>query len=640
MLALSLAAHFLRVGWGDFYRLGLFQVMEDDHLSSYTLYWSDPGLFKNDVIRERALTMTAGSIQRWLPVLTGGFLPPGVWSQFWALFQEVGVSAGVFWLAWLGTRNLSVSVFSSVLATAANPSAWNWAIFSGGFTCDYPASAALVVALWILGLVLRERWNWIPFLSLLCALLHPSIGLWSSLLLAVWLIAQEGRARLLLSLAVLAGACFVALGQILVGSFSPVVERIGGREFQDLCRLNWHLQPWWEPASGAWLARLMNAFLPCSFLIFAAREDRGFCGLLSPVYLRLVGFLTVGAWAGFFLGVIFFYTGVPALILSSPVRVGAIWAYASVPLLAAYLHYLLGRTKVLDAGLAFLALAGLFVWDGNLFLRYPTLGCAFFLWVRQLRLPDSGSRFLSVASALVCVSWVLVLLLESMWVAWPQAGSQAFSALQSLRPGWTEQSWQGALAPLQTPGMAFFYGVLLLALAAFCSPLTRRAGFQWGCLCAGVTVLLCSGAWEDRQARARAVSEALEIKNVMQAVDASRTPLLSPENRSLRFLLERPVVLLGFYNNNIYTRSQESQRLQNQLLQILGVPIPKTNREVNGIQAKIRDALEKLSTSQGAALAKISGAGLLLRATDRTLPKNPADPASSPGRLVVLPLDR
>jgi len=611
LIAISLGIHFFRVGWGDFYRLGLFQVMEDDHLSSYCLYWSNPAVFQNDVIRERALTMTAGSIQRWLPVLLGGFPSPNFWSQGWALFQEVGITAGVFWLGWLATRQISVSVLSSLMATAANPSGWNWAVFSGGFLFDYPASAAFVAALLGYGFLLKRRWRWVPAVSLFCALLHPSIGLWNSLIQVIWIWYQAKSNRSWLIPSVLAGPILVAAGQLVVGSFSPVTDLIQGSQFQDFCRLNWHLQPWWEPSSGVLLARFVNGFLPCFFLVSAAMADRKFSGTLSLGYFHLVRLLTLASWAGFFLGVAFFYTANPSLILSSPVRIGAVWAYACLPVLGAYFFWLATHSRFLDSVLFLLALAGLLAWDTNVFLRYPSLLCAFLAWVRQLRLSGQLTNFATLASLFACWTWLLVFFLAVLILLFPKIEAQAFFFISSVRPGWTEASWKGVLAPLQSPGTVFFYGMILLIFSLFFSRsiskkiLVRCFGLLLG-------ILLLKGAWNERLARALVVTQGTEILDLGQTVHQDRSGILTNENRSLRFLLQRPIALLGFYNSNIYARSVQTQQKQLMFFKVLNISFPQKNSDLSKSTTYLAARVRRISSPDKQVLAKLSGMHYLL----------------------------
>lgn len=611
----SIIIHFFRVGWGDLYRSGLFQFMEDDHLSAYCLYWADASVYMKDVIRERALTMTAGSIQRWLPVLLHGFPSPNLWSQGWALFQEVGIAAGVFWLAWLAFRRIPICIVASLVATAANPTAWNWAVFSGGFLYDYPASAALVVVIACLGLLLQGQWQWMPLFSFFGALLHPSIGIWSGLILAIFLLFETKAYRLRLVTTVLAGPLLVAVGQILLGTLYPVNHPMTGKEFQELCRLNWHLQPWWEPASGVFLARLVNGFLPCCFLVLAAMADRDFRAVIQPDYYQLIVILTLASWAGFILGLLFFYTGIPTLILSSPVRLGAIWGYAVLPMLVAHFQHLLTRRKAIEGCLCLFALVGLFVWDKNVFLRYPATMCAFGLWIRQYPMRPLLQKILSVVSVFVCGSWCMVLLTQASAAIFDSMAGKIFSVIKSARPGWTEASWEANLNFFHDPWLLVSYGCISLVLAELFWSRRSRVESRLLWLGAALTAILLDGVWRDRQAREEVALEAKELARVGDALPKDGSTILSPDNRSLRCLLRRPVVLLGFYDGNIYTHSKTTQDAQKKLLEAMKVPYPKNNSEVYKLKHEILLRIPDLSAQAQESLSKISGSNVLLFST-------------------------
>jgi hypothetical protein len=309
----------------------------DDGPILSVLLLNDPARFDGDIVATYAGAAARATIQNWLPAIAARWA--GVSPERFAIVltyaQNVLPPVAMFFFARaIGLGGLRAMIAAAIVL-ALDPFSWNLANYVSLTTVPYAGTLVVTPMLLAFTASARDRRLRCMASLLLTALVHPSIGVYATLVVAVDRLMRQrdgvgGEDRR--GATAWLGALVVPLMAAII---PPLVLRAGadalapGQLFEGMAR-NIHMHPW--ATQPLWSRELLTLLAVAALATYAVR-----CRMAPPRARRLWLASIAVAVALALIHVIAWHARIALVVQLIPMRATLCFAFVSVPLIAATL---------------------------------------------------------------------------------------------------------------------------------------------------------------------------------------------------------------------------------------------------------------------------------------------------------------
>jgi len=163
---------------------------DGDNIVSYTRYFDNPELYSKDPFAEYARQQMFGSAMNWIPALVSHYsgIKAETITYFIAIFQALAIGISMVLFARIVTGSVSAAMLSAMFLSLASVWNQNLAFYGIAQGIPYPGIFIIPFVLVTAGAAIQQHWKTVMVGLLGCALIHPSITIYMTLLLAIYII--------------------------------------------------------------------------------------------------------------------------------------------------------------------------------------------------------------------------------------------------------------------------------------------------------------------------------------------------------------------------------------------------------------------------------------------------------------------